>query len=127
MHPVTHFEIPAADRARAIDFYTGVFDWDLEEIPLGDDVYASVRTTPTDGVDGGPGGINGAIIDRDDHLTAPVITVEVDSITDQIDRIEAAGGSPVVAPDEVIDMGHYAYVRDTEGNVIGLWQSMPSD
>jgi predicted enzyme related to lactoylglutathione lyase len=24
-------------------------------------------------------------------------------------------------------MGHYAYFKDTEGNILGLWENLPAD
>ncbi|MFP4591104.1 MAG: VOC family protein [Halobacteriales archaeon] len=123
---VLHFELPADDRARATDFYTSAFGWTVEEVPVGDDVYLTVDAG---GAAGQPetdaaGGINGAIIERDGPLTAPIITVEVDSIDAHLERIEAAGGTVLVPKGEVPDMGFYAYFEDTEGNVVGLWETL---
>lgn len=121
MNEVIHFELPADDRDRAVAFYTGVFGWAVEELPFEDDVYLTVTTTTADD---GAGGIDGAIIEREGPLTAPVVTVGVASIDDHAAAVEAAGGSVVVPKGEVPETGYYAYVEDTEGNVIGLWESI---
>ena len=126
MNPVVHFEVPADDRGRATAFYTDVFGWQVDEMPLDGDVYTSVMTTPVDEEYNHErsGAINGAVIDRDDTLETPIITVDVDSIDDQAEAIEAAGGTMLVEKGEVPEMGYYAYFEDPEGNVLGLWESM---
>lgn len=126
MNPVVHFEIPADDRDRAVDFYASVFDWDIEEMPFEDDVYTSAITSPLDDeyMHEEPGAINGAIIGRDDVITAPILTIGVPSIDDHVEKIEAGGGSVVVPKGEVPDMGYYAYFEDPDGNVVGLWESL---
>jgi hypothetical protein len=53
-----------------------------------------------------------------------VITIGVDSIDQHVPRIEAAGGTLVVPKGEVPEMGYYAYFTDTEGNLMGLWETM---
>ena len=36
--------------------------------------------------------------------------------------LEDAGGKNLMGPHQVGDLGIYAQVKDTEGNIIGLWQ-----
>ena len=38
-------------------------------------------------------------------------------------QVESAGGSVAQAKDAVPGMGWYAYFKDTEGNILGLWQT----
>ena len=40
-----------------------------------------------------------------------------------LETVGGLGGSTVVGKQPVGDMGFAAYVKDSEGNVIGLWQS----
>lgn len=126
MDQVSHFEIPSDDRERAKEFYASAFDWEIEEMPFEDGVYTSVITSPVDEehMHEERGAINGAIIEREDSLTAPILTITVQSIDDYVSKIESAGGTIVVPKDEVPDMGFYAYFEDSEGNVIGLWETM---
>lgn len=126
MNKVVHFELPSDDRDRAKRFYSTVFEWGIEEMPFGDDVYTSVFTAPVDEnyMHEETGAINGAIIDRDGPLQSPVVTIEVPSIDEHVPTIEAEGGSVIVPKDEVPDMGYYAYFEDPEGNIIGLWETM---
>jgi predicted enzyme related to lactoylglutathione lyase len=52
-----------------------------------------------------------------------VITVEVGSIDAALEKVTELGGSTVVPKEAIGDMGWAAYFKDTEGNVMGLWQS----
>ena len=126
MDKVVHFELPSDNRERAKKFYSSVFSWDIMEMPFQDDVYTSAITSPIDEkyMHQEKGAINGAIINRDESISAPVITISVESIEDSTKKIEAAGGKLVVLKGEVPDMGYYAYFKDTEGNVLGLWENL---
>jgi hypothetical protein len=60
---------------------------------------------------------------REEPLTTPVITVDVDDIDKALGKVESLGGSTVIPRQPVGDMGFVAYFRDPEGNVMGLWQN----
>lgn len=124
MDRVVHFEIPADDLARARDFYGSVFEWGLQVLEEMD--YTIVQTTSTDETSQlpkEPGAINGGMMARSAETTAPVITVGVDAIDHSLKKIEAAGGSVVTPRTEIPGMGAYAYFKDSEGNVLGLWEN----
>ncbi|MCX6498950.1 MAG: VOC family protein [Arthrobacter sp.] len=122
---VVHFEIPAEDENRAGKFYTSVFGWEFSSVPeMG---YAMIKTTPTDaaGMPSVTGSINGGMFHREGDLRSPVITVDVDDIDAALEQINSLGGSTVTPRQEVGSMGWAAYFRDTEGNIVGLWQNAP--
>lgn len=127
MDKVVHFEIPVDDRARAKEFYTSVFDWDLIDSDMGGGiVYTSARTVETDErqLPKEPGAINGGIMNRTSDTPAPVITVQVDSIDESLKKVEAGGGATVQPRTEIPNMGAFAYFKDSEGNVMGLWETL---
>jgi predicted enzyme related to lactoylglutathione lyase len=130
MHKVVHFEIPADDLDRAKSFYGSVFGWQLQTMPMGEGgEYTVVMTTPVDDqtqLPTEPGAINGGMMKRDGQLTAPVLTVDVDAIDDALSQIEARGGSTVTPRTPIPGMGAYAYFKDPEGNVLGLWETTSS-
>jgi predicted enzyme related to lactoylglutathione lyase len=70
-----------------------------------------------------PGAINGGMMQRQDPLKSPVITISVRSIDESAVTIEKNGGKVIIPKMSVGDMGFSAYFQDTEGNVIGLWQN----
>ncbi|MET1021672.1 MAG: VOC family protein [Arthrobacter sp.] len=121
---VIHFEIPADDENRAREFYSSAFGWKISPMP--EMSYAMVMTTPSDektGMPSVPGSINGGMFRREGDLTSPIVTVDVDDIDAALKKISAAGGSTVRPRQEVGSMGWAAYFKDTEGNVVGLWQT----
>lgn len=126
MNKVVHFEIPADDRERVKKFYSEVFDWGLDDFPMPDDVYTMATTSPVDEnmMHLEKGAINGGIFTRSAEVPTPIITIDVPSIDEYTEKIEAAGGSIAVPKGEVPDMGYYAYFKDSEGNLMGLWENI---
>jgi predicted enzyme related to lactoylglutathione lyase len=127
MGGVVHFEIPADDQERARKFYQDAFGWKIN--PLPELNYNTVTTTPTDEATGRPtepGAINGGLMGREGELTTPVITVDVPDIDAALKTVEQLGGSVVTPKDTVPDMGFFAYFKDTEGNIMGLWENLPA-
>lgn len=129
MGRVVHFEIPTDDLDRAKAFYAKVFGWKLDtmQMPGGGD-YTGATTTPVDQTmtPVEPGSINGALVDRGDGNTAPVVTIDVEDIDAALQQISAAGGSTVSPRTAIPGMGAFAYFKDSEGNVTGLWESSPA-
>jgi predicted enzyme related to lactoylglutathione lyase len=125
MDGVVHFEIPVNDLDRARAFYK-IFGWNLQDWPMSDGfTYIGVHTTPIDEKTRLPlkvGAINGGIMKRNRDVTAPVLAINVSSIDEKVQQIEKVGGSVVKPKEDMMGMGLYAYVKDTEGNVIGLWE-----
>lgn len=124
MDRVVHFEIPADDIARAKEFYGSTFGWELNDAEGMD--YTIVRTSPVDErqMPTEPGAINGGMMQRTAETPNPVITINVDSIDDALKRVEAGGGTSVRPRTEIPGMGAFAYFKDTEGNVVGLWENL---
>ncbi len=120
---VVHFEIPADDPARAQDFYRSAFGWQINSMP--DMGYAILSTTATDeqGAPSEPGAINGGMLKRESPVTTPVIVIDVDDIDKALETINSLGGSTVQPKSSVMDMGFAAYFKDSEGNLMGLWQT----
>jgi uncharacterized protein len=128
MSKVVHFEIPADDLDRAKNFYGSVFGWELQTMPMNGGEYTSVKTTDVDEqtqMPAEPGAINGGMFVRDERLTSPVITIDVDGIDDALKQIEAEGGTTVTPRTQIPGMGAFAYFKDPEGNVLGLWETTP--
>ncbi len=129
MDRVCHFEVPYSDKQRMETFYSKVFGWQFMPAP-GDMPYTFVITTELDEqfMPKKAGGINGGSYPRGEEgqggSSTPVIVIEVDSCQTRIDQVVAAGGTKVLGPNEIPGMGIYAQVKDSEGNVIGLWQTL---
>lgn len=123
MNSVSHFEIPAKDMQRAETFYSNVFDWDMGE-DLGGTRLVSTTENGEDGMPKNPGAINGDIFKSDVVLKHPLLMITVDNIEDHIKKITEAGGEIVLEKTPVGEMGWCAYFKDTEDNVMGIWQNI---
>ncbi len=53
-----------------------------------------------------------------------IIWLEVDDIDAVIERVRGAGGSVENEKSTIPDQGHVVYVRDSEGNLLGLKQPL---
>lgn len=124
VNKVVHFEVPYDDQARARAFYEQAFGWDIMVMP-GFENYPMATVGPTDPGEGPtePGFINGGMIQRDETFRGPNLVLDTDDIEASIQAVEAAGGTAVSGRQAIGDMGFAAYVRDTEGNLVGLWES----
>lgn len=126
MGKVVHFEIPADDLERAKSFYGSVFGWQLQTMPMGEGEYTTVMTTAVDAqtqMPTEPGAINGGMMQRDQRTPSPVITIDVEAIDDTLKEIESGGGTTVTPRTPIPGMGAFAYFKDPEGNVLGLWET----
>jgi uncharacterized protein len=119
---VVHFEIPFDEGDRARRFYGEAFGWQLQALP--DLKYVLATTGPSEqGPPSEPGFINGGLLERGVPVGSPVVVIDVDDIDATLDEVERLGGTTVTAKQAVGDMGFSAYFKDTEGNLLGLWQN----
>lgn len=125
MQKVIHFEIPVDDMERAKKFY-GIFDWQIQDWTMPDGTsHTGIRTVDVDEATHIPkqaGAINGMMVKRGQVSPTPSVTMSVDSIDSYAEKIKAAGGTQINEKVVIPDMGAYAYFKDTEGNVFGLWE-----
>jgi len=124
MDPVTHFEIPVDDMKRAQKFYADAFGWTSSAPPGMEGEYEMAMTSDTDEnmMPQRPGAANGAYYKRQDPDVGVLLTVEVEAIDDALKRVEDAGGEVVQPKSRVMDYGFYARFRDSEGNLVSLWE-----
>lgn len=115
MSKIVHFEIPADDPERAVAFYHDALGWEVSR--FGEQPYWLVRA----GGDEEPGA-NGALLHRDDLHRSPVLVAGVADIDDVLGRIGQCGGEVAHGKMPIPGVGWSAYVRDPEGNTIGLFQ-----
>ena len=120
MPRVIHFEIPADDPERAVDFYKKVFGWKIDK--WGGPVNYWLVTT---GEEKEPG-INGAITEKSENVPATTNTISVPSFDEAVKKIAEAGGKVLMPKMAVPGVGYMTYCKDTEGNVFGIMQMDPN-
>lgn len=124
MDNVVHFEIPTDDLGRAKKFYADTFGWEVIDMPELE--YTLVHTVETDKeqqMPKKPGAINGGMFPRQSDMPNVQVHINVKSIDESLDQIKENGGEVVREKTPVGDMGFVANFKDSEGNVLGLWES----
>jgi len=112
---VIHFEINADNPEKATKFFEKVFGWKISKWK-GPVDYWSASTGEKD-----EPGIDGAIMKRMDKGTT-FLFVNVPSVDEFLKKIVKAGGKIVTEKTAIPGVGYSAYVKDTEGNIFGLFQ-----
>jgi predicted enzyme related to lactoylglutathione lyase len=122
MNKVIMFELPVANVKRASAFYKKAFGW---QINPWNGAYG-VITVPEDKnwVPKEKGAINGEMYRRSSKDEKTLVVVAVPSIARALVSVRHAGGKVVSEKEAYGDWGYYARVKDTEGNVFGLWEEM---
>lgn len=123
MDKVVHFEIPFDNKQRAMKFYTHCFSWHLDDMPEMSYVMAHSVEVDDNQRPKESGAINGGLFPRPKEAPHPVIYVSVSSLDETLKKVQAAGGKVVTPNTPIPGMGAFARVADTEGNVVGLFQS----
>lgn len=125
MPRVVHFEIHATQPQLLIDFYTALFGWKIEQ--WGSIDYWTIDTGPADqpGINGGLLPRQGAAPGEMQPVGAFVCTVEVPSLDASLDQAIALGGSPALPKMPIPGVGWLAYIKDPDGNILGLTQPDP--
>jgi uncharacterized protein len=121
---VVHFEIPSDDVDRARNFYRKTFGWRMHPMPEMEYTLVGTAPSPDDGRPAPPGAIDGGLLRRQPPVQCPTITIRVDDI-DRAAKAIVRNGGKMVAPKSPIgdgSVGFAAYFRDSEGNVLGLFQ-----
>lgn len=118
--PVVHFEIGFKDIAKAQSFYGPLLGWEFAAYGPAAMVQnlGPMAQTPTPGI----GGHLNALGHEPHNYT--VVYALVDDLHATIKHAEKLGGKAMVPPTEVPGMGHFAWIKDPEGNMLGLWKAM---
>ena len=117
MSRVIHFEIPATDPERALQFYQRVFGWKFDK--WGGPMEYWLVTTGTDGTPG----INGGMLKKPGPVSVTTNTISVDSVDSAVAAVIKAGGKQVMPKSPIPGVGYFAYCEDTEGNMFGVMQA----
>lgn len=116
---VVWFELPATNSERARSFYADVFGWKFRP----HESEADLRELWT--IDTGAASIGGTLIISESEEVHPggiVLYIQVEDLQHALERICDMGGVVVrdcarINP----ETGSYAQIRDTEGNILGIW------
>ena len=107
------------DPEAAVDFYSGVFGWEFEDVmPAGSEgKYFIAR------LNGGDVAAVGSIPESAPQTATWNTYVWVDSADETASRVRDAGGGVVMEPFDVMDFGRMALFTDPEGAAFCVWQA----
>lgn len=116
-NPFVHVELSTTDPAKAKAFYTQLFDWKLEDMPMGPGMtYTMVN----------PGAGTGGGLMQQMAPGAPsawLAYVEVSDVKAATAKAASLGAAVVKDITEVPGMGWFSVIVDPTGAALGLWQS----
>ena len=118
-NPFVHVELQTKDLARAKEFYSRLFDWRLEEIPMaGGGSYTMIQVGE---------GTGGGMYSNPDPKVPPVwlAYVAVDDIKAATARARELGANIHVEAMEVAGYGWFSVFTDPTGATLAMWQAMP--
>src|SRR5438093_1358372 len=114
--PVVHFELHVPDQAAAATFYSELFGWNTQTVPVpGSGDYTLVDTRAGSGINGGIGG-------SDDGRAWSTVYLEVLDVQAALDKVESLGGR-VLLPASDIGMVVLGLFAEPRGLVFGLYKS----
>lgn len=110
--PLVHFEIQTTDLARAREFYSQLFGWQIDaNNPMN---YGLIPP----GIGGPEAGVGGGIAPSTESRV--VLYIQVVDLQETLARAESLGGRRVMEPMDVPGGPTIAQLADPEGNVVGL-------
>ena len=115
-NPFVHVELNTTDVSQAKAFYGKLFEWNLEDIPMGEGASYTMI-----GVDKGTGGG----IMKHPVPGQPSIWlayVQVDDIGAATQKAKSLGATIVRDVTEVMDYGWLSIIVDPTGATLGLWK-----
>ena len=115
-NPFVHVELMSTDVDKAKAFYGKLFDWQLEDMPMGDMTYTMIKVG--EGTGGG--------LMKNPMPGAPsmwMAYVLVDDLKAAIGKAKSLGATVMKDVTEVAGAGSFSIVTDPTGAMLGLWES----
>ena len=116
-NPFVHVELSTTDPEKAKAFYGKLFDWKLEDAPMGPGmVYTMIQ----------PGSGTGGGLQKQMTPGAPsawLAYVTVDDVKAATAKAKSLGARVVADVTEVPQMGWFSVITDPTGAALGLWQA----
>ena len=115
-NPFVHVELNTTDLKKAETFYSHLFEWKLEPMPMGNDSYIMIKVG--EGVAGG--------MMKHPVPGAPsswLAYVQVSDIHAATSKAKSLGAKVMKDVTEVPGMGWFSIITDPTGAALGLWHA----
>ena len=135
MNPVVHFEMPAENKERMVNFYSNVFGWQTQKLgpEMGEYIIVTTSEVGEDNFPKQRGTINGGFYQKTDDPVSnhPTVVIAVDDIRESMKKVKETGGKVLGGdpnktgePGNIPGVGLYCAIIDTEGNRVGMLQPL---
>jgi uncharacterized protein len=115
-NPFVHVELNTTDLAKAKSFYGKLFDWKLEEMPMGPgETYTMIKV----GEGTGGGMMKHPVPGAPSAWLAYVL---VDDIRAATEKAKSLGAKVMKEPTEVPNAGWFSVIVDPTGATLALWK-----
>src|SRR5215475_8926134 len=114
-NPFVHIELDTKDLSKAKTFYTKLFDWKLEDVPMEMGSYTMINVG-----EGTGGGMMKQMIPG--APSAWLAYVLVDDIAAATQKAKSLGAKVMRDVTEVPDAGWLSIIVDPTGAMLGLWK-----
>jgi len=114
-NPFVHVELMSTDVGKAKTFYGKLFDWKLEDMPMGDMTYTMIRV----GEGTGGGMMKNPMPGAPSAWMAYVL---VDDLKAATTKAKSLGATVMKDATDVPGAGSFSIITDPTGAMLGLWQ-----
>jgi len=114
-NPFVHVELNTTDLSKAKDFYGKLFDWNLEDVPMGNDTYTMIKV----GEGTGGGMMKHPMPGAPSTWLAYVL---VDDVAAATQKAKSLGATVIKDVTEVMGAGWFSIILDPTGAALGLWK-----
>jgi len=116
-NPFVHIELASSDIGAAKKFYKALFDWKLQDTPMGEGMVYTMLGVGT-GTGGGMMQAHGA------QPTAWLPYVEVADVAKTLEKARANGAQVIIDRKAIGEnMGAFGVITDPQGAALGLWEA----
>jgi uncharacterized protein len=113
-NPFVHVELMSTDVGKAKAFYSKLFDWKLEDMPMPDMTYTMIQVG-----EGTGGGMLKNPMPNASSSWVPY--VDVDDLAASTAKAKSLGATVLKENVDVMDHGAFSIITDPTGAMLGLW------
>jgi len=115
-NPFVHVELMSTDLDKVKSFYSSMFQWELEDMPGGEEDYTLIKVG-----EGTGGGMMRNPIPGAPSMWMPYVLVQ--DLREATQKAQSLGAKLMKDVTEVPGMGAFTIVTDQAGAMLGLWET----
>ena len=119
-NPFCHIELNTTDLAQAKSFYSELFDWKLQDMPMPGGTYTLIDAGSGDGPGCGGGMMSHPMPGVPSHWMS---YIAVDDLDATVKKAEELGGKAIVPRTEVPGMGWFSMLQGPTGEHFAVWEN----